>query len=317
MRGSTYNQVQAVYSQSGVNQIGKSKHAAKEAAREGGAGTWSEMGRQMGIHSYGTADSYREVWRSVLDHARQEHGVKDIERISPEIIKSYLQERIEQGVARSTYDKEAAAIGKLEVALNRYSEAHERGISYEFRTAIDATRDAAKGLEKFEGSRAYDRPAELVAAVSNRDHQITAAVQLESGSRIHEASLIKTEQLQGYKSDPVTGEQRGVIAYQGKGGKEGEHLVSPATYQAVEQIIQERGVFQIDKDSYRDSLAAAAATTGQEYTDKGSHGLRWNYAQERCSALQEHHGLTYDQAMLQVSSEMGHERADITEHYLR
>lgn len=317
MRGSTFYQVQALYEQSGINQIGESKHAAKEAAREGGASTWSEMGRQMGIHSYSTADAYREVWRGVLDHAKQEHGVKDIERLSPEVVQSYLQGRIEQGVAHATYAKESAACAKLEQALNRYSEAHGRGNSYDFRGALAEARAEARDLARFEGSRAYDRPAALVAAVSNRDHQITASIQYESGSRIHEASLIRADQLQGYRADPITGEQRGVIEYQGKGGKEGEHLVSPATYQAVERIIQERGVFQIDKDSYRDSLAVAASTTGQEYAGNGSHGLRWNYAQERCSALQEHHGLTYDQAMLQVSSEMGHERASITEHYLR
>ncbi|NCC37563.1 MAG: hypothetical protein EOM24_36960, partial [Chloroflexia bacterium] len=233
--------MQSLYEQSGINQIGTSKHAAKDAAREGGARTWQEMGRQMGIHSYGTADAYREVWRGVLDHAKQEHGVKDVERLTPEVVRSYLQGRIEQGVAHATFAKESAACGKLEQALNRYSEAHGRGNSYDFRGAIAEARAEARDLQRYEGSRAYDRPAELVAAVSNRDHQIAAAVQLESGSRIHEASLIKAEQLQGYKADPVTGDQRGVIEYQGKGGKEGEHLVSPATYQAVEQIIQERG----------------------------------------------------------------------------
>lgn len=314
MRGTTFKQIERLYEGSGINAIGESKHADKEAAREGGAQTWQEIGREVRIYSYGTADTYRDVWRSAFDHAKTEHGIKDVEKLTPEAVQSYLESRVEQGVAHSTYQKEAAALGKLEQALNRYSEAHDRGNTYDFRSAIAESRAEAHTLSKFDSSRAYEDARGLVAAVSDRDHQLTAAVQLESGSRIHEASLIKPDQLQGYTSDPTTGEQKGVIFYQGKGGKMGEHLVSKDTYQALEQRIQERGEFRIDKDAYRDSLRDAAAETGQQYTS--SHGLRWNYAQERFQQIQEHGG-SYEKALAQVSQEMGHERASITEHYLR
>ena len=63
------------------------------------------------------------------------------------------------------------------------------------------------------------------------------------------------------------------------------------------------------------SLKEAAQTTNQEY--QGSHGLRWNFARERFYKIQLIGGLTYDQALQQVSWEMKHERASITEHYLR
>jgi hypothetical protein len=303
-----------VYKLSGISEIGSSKHEAKESAREGGAQSWADIGGKIGIYSEGTADRYRDVWRAALDYAKADYGIKDIEKITPEVIQNYLESRVEQGIAHSTYGTEAAALGKLEVALNRYSEAHDRGNTYDFRSAIAETRAEASSLSKFDSSRAYEDARGLVAAVSDRDHQLTAAVQLESGSRIHEASLIKPDQLQGYTSDPTSGEQKGVISYQGKGGKMGEHLVSPGTYQALEQRIQERGEFRIDKDAYRDSLRDAAAETGQKYTS--SHGLRWNYAQERFQQIQEHGG-SYEKALAQVSQEMGHERASITEHYLR
>lgn len=314
MRGTTFKQIERLYERSGINAIGASKHTDKEAAREGGAQTWQEIGREVRIYSYGTADTYRDVWRSAFDHAKSEHGIKDVEKLTPEAVQSYLESRVEQGVAHSTYQKEAAALGKLEQALNRYAEAHGRGNSYDFRAAISETRAEASSLSRFDSSRAYADPRGVVDAISNRDHQITAAVQLESGSRIHEASLIKPDQLQGYRADPTTGEQKGVIAYQGKGGKIGDHLVSKDTYQAVEQRIQERGEFRVDKDAYRDSIKAAAESTGQDYN--GSHGLRWNYAQDRFKEIQEHGG-SYEKALAQVSQEMGHERASITEHYLR
>lgn len=314
MRGSTVGQIAALYKHSGIAQQGSSKHEAKEIAREGGAQSWSDIGREIGVFSEGTADRYRDVWRSAFAFAKSEYGIKDLEKLTPAAVQGYLESRVEQGVAYSTYQVDAAALAKLEQALNRYSETHDRGNTYDFRSAIAETRAEASSLSRFDSSRAYADPRGVVDAISNRDHQITAAVQLESGSRIHEASLIKPDQLQGYRPDPTTGEQRGVIAYQGKGGKMGEHLVSKDTYQALEQRIQERGEYRIDKDAYRDSIKAAAEATGQDYN--GSHGLRWSYAQERFAQIQEHGG-SYEQALAQVSQEMGHERASITEHYLR
>jgi integrase len=242
--------------------------------------------------------------------------VRDIEKLSSREIQSYLQSRIEANVAHSTFQREVAAIAKLEQALNLYSDGHNRGNIYEFRPAITESRLDAKELQRFDGSRAYDRPADLVAAVSNRDHQIAAAIQHEGGARIHEAAQIRPDQLRGYRIDPTTGEQRGVIQIQGKGGKINDKLVSPLTYQALEQAIKQNGLFKVDKDQYRDSLGTAAQATGQQYDIRSTHGLRWNFAQERFNTLQEH-GKTYDQALAQVSQELGHERAEITLHYLR
>jgi len=89
---------------------------------------------------------------------------------------------------------------------------------------------------------------------------------------------------------------------------------SLSTYQKLDQHIMEHGTFRIDGTSYRDSLKAAAKATGQEY--HGSHGLRWNFAQERFREVQEC-GLTHLQALQTVSQELGHNRVDITMHYLR
>jgi hypothetical protein len=62
MRGSPVGQVTQIWRNSGVNQIGQSKHAAKETAREAGAESWHDVGKSLGVHSYKTADLYRDVW---------------------------------------------------------------------------------------------------------------------------------------------------------------------------------------------------------------------------------------------------------------
>jgi hypothetical protein len=56
MRGSVVYQVQKVFQ--AVNAIGISKHAAKEVARAEGALTWHQVGKELGVYSYSTADAY-------------------------------------------------------------------------------------------------------------------------------------------------------------------------------------------------------------------------------------------------------------------
>jgi len=98
-------------------------------------------------------------------------------------------------------------------------------------------------------------------------------------------------------------------------GRPGKDIqVSRETYERLEQHVKEHGVFRIDKNAYRNDLKATSEMTNQHY--HGSHGLRWSYAQERHNEVKQH-SYTYEQSLTIVSQELGHERADITEHYLR
>jgi len=312
MRGSTVYQVQQVFQT--VNEIGVSKHEAKAHARAEGAATWHQVGKELGVYSFSTADAYRDVWRACLDYAKGNLGVKDIEKLSGEAVRAFLVSKVDQGVAHATFGQYAAALEKLEVALNRYAEQHGTGRQYAFSGEIQGARDVAVNLERFEGSRAYADPDRLVAAVEREPHNLAAALQREGGARISEINHVTRGQLQGMREDPRTGELKGWVEVEGKGGKEREIGVSPATYARLDALIGGGQRFEFDKDAYRADLKAAAAKTGQEY--EGSHGLRWSWAQERHAELQEH-GMTYEQSLTQVSQDMGHERGDITEHYLR
>jgi len=55
-------------------------------------------------------------------------------------------------------DQHAAALEKLEVALNRYAVQHGTGREYSFSQAISGARATGKELDRFEGSRAYSAP---------------------------------------------------------------------------------------------------------------------------------------------------------------
>jgi integrase len=314
MRGSLNYQVHQVFGV--LNCIGQSKHEAKAEARLEGAKTWAEVGAKIGVYSYATADAYRDTWRHVLEHAKAEYGVKDIERLSGQHVASYLESKIDQGVARATFDQYAAACAKLEQALNRFAEQKETGNTYRFELK-DVRALGAKELGDRSGvSRAYAAPDRLVASVRNDRHALAASLQREGGARVKEISLVGKDQLKGVWNDKFTGQARGWIEVQGKGGKERLIGVSPQTYErlAVEIARAENGRFEINGDRYREDLKQASAASGQDY--EGSHGLRWSWAQERHAELQER-GLNYEQSLTQVSQEMGHERGDITEHYLR
>lgn len=321
MRGSVAYQVKRLFEESGINKIGESKHQAKAIAREkieeaGLATTWHRIGKSIGIHSYGTADAYRDVWRNVLEFTKNEFAQKDFEKITGEHIQAFLEKKIGDGIAHSTFQQYAAAAEKLETALASYAARNNSGQQYNFSENIRLARLMAKGnLTKFTGSRAYERPGDLIAEMKDPALQLAGRMQLEGGGRVNEVNFVKAGQLAGIKHDELCGADKGQIVIKGKGGKVNTMQLSINTYRDLESVITEKGFYQIDKDAYRKELRAASARSDQEY--HGSHGLRWNFAQNRFQEVQRLASLSYEQAMNVVSSELGHIRADITEHYLR
>lgn len=318
MRGSVDWQVREVFST--VNDIGVSKHEAKAQAREAGAATWADMGKALGCHSYSTYDDYRAVAKEAFNFVRDSYGVRDITRIESHQVEAFLKDRIENGgrdgsgLERSSFDKYGAALSKLEVALNRYSQEKELGREYKF--DLKGIRQyAAKELGKRNDiSRAYKDPKALVEAVTGK-YNLTAHIQYEGGTRIDEIARLREEQLRGLRQDPHSEQLKGWIEVSGKGGKIREVGVSPATYARLEKAIAEngKGIYRTNEGNYRNALKTAAEKTGQKY--ESSHGLRWNWGQERHAELQ---GLkmSYEASLTTVSREMGHERSDITCHYL-
>ena len=319
MRGSTRGQTLHLFNSSGINCIGQSKFKAKASARialaaVGRSGTSTAIAEKTGIHSISSRDGYLEKWQEFGRFCKSEFNVKDIERLSAEHVSQFMSYKIEKGVSYSHWGGYAAALGKLENALTAYSATFNRGNTYNFRSAIKALRSEARSeLPRFIGTRNYDNPTKLISAVANQKHQLVAKIQHESGLRIAGASSISAEQLRGLAKDIHTGRIVGLIDYLGKGGKPGTALVSPNTYQQIVEHISKYGHLTVNTDGYRLSLKNAAKLTGQDYN--GSHGLRWNFAKERFAELQAQ-GAGYEKSLGVVSHELGHNRIEITTHYL-
>ena len=297
MRGNISYQVHEVFKS--IIRFGESKHEAKEIAREAGARTWHELGKNLDIYSYSSADSYRDVAKEAFSYIKQNFGVKDITKIQSEHIQSYLEHKIEENIKYSSFSKYAAALEKLEVALSKYT-----GKEYNF--DLTEVRELAQQiLQKTEQHRAYENPQKIVNAIENNVYKTIAQAQLESGARVSELNHLKLSQFK---------EQ--TIQVQGKGGKIRYLELSEKTYSDLKAIVlsSENQKLTFNTNSYRNELKAACKATNQEY--QGTHGLRWSYAQSKFNELQQQ-GKTYEQALSIVSQLLGHNRSDITEHYLR
>jgi len=222
---------------------------------------------------------------------------------------------------------------------------------YDFSVRHEILDEARKNLLVVETSdeptfcRVYTDPQALIDAITDPNFQLAAKIQYESGARLEGIERIdpflsiktqklhdnrlsdsidyiriddissKVEQLQGIEYDSLEAIQKGRIFDIEKGGKPGILLVHVDTYKQLKAHLLKHDVFRIDTNKYRTALKKAAQITKQEY--QGSHGLRWNFTKERFTKIQVIGGLSYDQALQQVSWEMKHERASITEHYLR
>lgn len=310
------SQVNHLFKESEIFQHGESKHEFKASIREefeeeGKTCTWRELGDQMPIFSFKTAETYKEVWHQAGNFLKAEGSLKNIEKIDDSQIKSFIKHKIDDcGVSHSTAKVYIASMEKLEMALNMYAEKTESGNNYEFK--LDDMRSYAnENCERFDGSRAFENPAKVVDSLDGQS-QLIASVQYESGCRVNEVISLKEENLIGNNTIRLTNT---------KGGLPRDVTVSPETYQKVsERISDNNGKFcEVSEkkgigESYRADLKEVCSNLGENYS--GSHSFRWNFAQESFNEKLDE-GKSVLSAKKEVSEEMGHHRADITDHYLK
>jgi integrase len=275
----------------------------------------SQGEKQGKVSSYKTMETYRDVWNDFGNFAKESMGVKDLEKVDGGHVAFFMQAKIDGGVSKQYLEKITSALGALERALERFTEEKGHARAYDFSERLEVLHEAkADGLKDGYHDRAYLNPERVIEHLKEADHRLAAQLQREGGPRLEGVSLIKEEQLRGHGVDPFTGREVGVFYTEEKGGKGGEVKVSPEAYERLKEHIEQQGSFAIDQREYQRDVQEAAVAAGEE--PEGTHGLRWNFAQERMEELQEKGKLNYDQARQEVSWEMKHERATITEHYL-
>jgi integrase len=268
------------------------------------------------VASFKTMETYRGVWNNFGHYLKEHWGIKDFEQIDSEHVQSYMAYKIEYYPTKLYLAKISSALGKLELALIRYTTIkYGEPREYDFNIR-QQTLNNARALEQVANgyhNRVYKNPQIIIESLSNPTHAIAAQAQLYGGCRAEGICYAKIEQMHGYRIDEITGKEVGVIETKEKGGKVGDVLVDIRTYQQIEAIIKKNGKFKINYKAYADDIRNTCVKLG--IICESSHGLRWTYAQRRVREYQKA-GYSYEEALQCVSLEMKHYRASITEHYL-
>lgn len=272
------------------------------------------------IASYNTMETYRKVWNNLFNYLYEHWKLKNCELIIDEHIQAYFEYKIEYYPSKQYAEKLNSALGKLETALNKYSqmkykESDKEPIIYDFKIRQDVLNNARdlKQVAKNHVNRVYHNPHAIIDNLSVVEHKIAASIQLFGGARSEAVTYIHEHQLVGYKVDQITQKEICVLWTKEKGGKEGPIHIPKDVYDQLKEYILNNGKFKISYQKYADDIRQSCLSL--DITPKGSHGFRWTFAQNRVREYQEY-DYTYEQAIQGVSWEMKHFRASITEHYL-
>ena len=268
------------------------------------------------VASYKTMESYRAIWNNFFNYLLEHWKLKDFEKIEDYHIQAYIDYKVEYYPSKQYLEKISAAIGKLEIALKKFAKnIHNIDREYDFsirQTILDEARDL-KYVSNNYHNRAYNNALLLIENLKDPLHQLAAKIQYEGGARIEGVALIKKDQMMGIKVDSITNKEVGIVLTKEKGGKEGEILVSIDTYTNLNSYILEYDKFKINRQKYYNDIKQAAIASNE--TQEASHGLRWNFAKRRMFEYGKA-GYSYEECLQQVSYEMKHNRASITQHYL-
>jgi len=304
MKGSILYQVRTIFTM--LDRIGTSKHLDKQTAIENGAVTKHDIAKATGVYSFASREQYINVAIDLLKYAKQEFNIKDAARLNSEAVNSFLQTKIASGVARSTFDKYSSAIEKFVTALNKFQQEHNLP---QISIDISESRQMAKEmLERTTQSRAYSDPQKLIENIKDNTFRTIAEAQLSGGFRLSELNHMSLANFKG----------NGIFeVLQGKGGLNREIQLPNDVYNKLLELAKQpnlpNGKYGFDMNAYRNELKLAAQASNQNYC--GSHGLRWNAAQNKYLEYSQKFGEV--RALQMVSNLLGHQRSDITKHYLR
>jgi len=306
MKGSPLHQARTAFSM--IDGIGTSRHQDKEIAKRQGYVTKSDIAKHTLVYSFETREQYINIAVDLLKFAKENYNIKDAARLNSEVANAYLINKIESGISKASFNKYAAAITKFETAINAFQKQHN--LPQVDLNTTQARQIAAETMQKEEiKSRTYENPQALIENIKDNVFKVIATAQLQGGFRISELNHLS---IANFKDNNT------ILVLKGKGGKDREVELPEQTYKALMELATKHtntanGKFAFDMNQYRNELKEAAKTSGQSY--QGTHGLRWNAAQNLYIKASSQHGEV--KAMEIVSNFLGHTRASITQHYLR
>lgn len=217
------------------------------------------------VHSFKYKDDTFKIARRVFTFAHQ-RGIKDMTKITIDIIENWFEELIDKGVTRNTLRNYLSIIVKIQIALESIAkdEGHDY-VGYTKEQLSDIHKNV-KNMERTTGfDRAYRNPGHVIGIFKDERMHFAGTLQWRYGLRITEATHIKASQLQG-----------NTLTYYGKGGFVQTAELSDEHLERLKELMID-GLFQVNQNQYRKGLENNALRMHEKYT--GSHGLRYNFLQ--------------------------------------
>ena len=291
------------YEKSGVRAIGESRDIDKASARVNGANTSHEIMQLTGVHSWSTEHKIKGQMHIFAEYCKVEYNTKTIQDVKPNMITSFFEEMLERGYSQKTFESYCST---LERFANIFDKAYGGNRAEEWHAEIKASSSDLHDsfIQLNVESRAYNNPHAIISAIESPVCQMVGSLQLNHGLRLTDACKLQ-EIL----------DSRGIAHSKGGQAIEGIYDRLSLKEKALLNSLNP-AEFRGLKNRYQAELKNAALACGETYTGKATHGLRHNFAQATYTCYIRE-GYTPHQALLATAEQMGHHRADITQHYLR
>jgi hypothetical protein len=281
-----------------ANGINTSKIKAKSKSELVG-----QNGQKVSIknHSIKSQQNFRSVLAQYINFIKNNYEGKVLKHINNDTMLQFIAYKTNK-VQGNTINTYISTLGKISDNLN------DLGINSTDRETITDYRTILKNhnieLHTHNMNRSYEKPLELVNYM--KEHTLfglSASLQYFSGLRLDDATNFFKLTINQNNTLKVTGSKGGI-----------NYTTKPLPKWLINELQQAKAQnIHIDKDEYRKALIEASNGTGQNYT--GTHGLRYNFANERVREFQSK-SLSQNEAMLKTSLEMGHSRISIIkDHY--
>lgn len=286
-----------------VNGLGQSKLQAK---KEGDLKGQNGHAKSDKVHSRKSMDNFRSVAKNYFQYIKDTVGGRIEKSINAETAKDFVLHKLALGeIKGSTANTYLSILEKVAEGLEKMTD--KKYISQtEFKEMKSEIKEVYD-LRKEHINRAYENPSAIQAEMEKfSEYALSSQLQIELGLRIDDAINSEKWSLNDDGTMTVSSSKNG-ITYQ-------TAPLSEALQKAVTEA--KNSGYQVSETSYSNDLKEAVANAGETWERKSSHGLRYNFAQDRMQSLLKA-GKSFYEAKAQVSLELGHSRLSITDIYIK
>lgn len=263
---------------------------------------------------------YEYALKNMFIWCRQNFEITRINQITADMAYQYLYERAEY-VQQSTLDIDRLAF----TVLRNHSKSKLNNIKIEY---------VKSNLKTNLTCRLYTRSQiDLIKSHQGIKHALATEISYVAGLRAHELMTLRKIEEQPidnrkWSKNKYLGREHWIqYSVIGKGGLIREVRLPPHLAEELEKFRRPDLVRVTDRKIYYQSAydigygnnwssSFSAASKRSLGWSRGAHGARHSFAQKRMSELQ-NKGLSFEESLKAVSSELGHIRPEITKVYLR